>query len=243
MSANALSELCSLAGRRALVTGSAGGIGRAVVGLLMEAGAEVLGVDRESGDSPCETIGADLGDSAATRALAAELGRREPPFDVFVHCAGVTRDAVLWKMPPQDFSQVIEVNLVSAFTLLQHLVPGMRRLGDGRIVLIASINGERGKLGQSNYAASKAGLIGLAKTAAREVGRFGIRVNVVSPGLIETTMTAQLPEDVRRAAIEETVLGRAGKPDDVARAVLFLCSNLSGHITGQVLRVDGGQYL
>ena len=119
----------------------------------------------------------------------------------------------------------------------------MRAAGAGAIVLVSSINGERGKVGQANYAASKAGLIALARTAARELGGFGIRVNVVSPGWIETPMTAGLPEDVRQRAIEETALGRLGAPDDVAAAMVFLVSDLGRHVTGQVLRVDGGQLI
>jgi NAD(P)-dependent dehydrogenase (short-subunit alcohol dehydrogenase family) len=117
----------------------------------------------------------------------------------------------------------------------------MRKVGRGNVVLVASINGERGKFGQSNYAASKAGLLALAKTAARELGAFGIRVNAIAPGWIETAMTSSLPAEARRKATEETALGALGRPEDVARSILFLCSELSSHVTGQVLRVDGGQ--
>jgi acetoacetyl-CoA reductase/3-oxoacyl-[acyl-carrier protein] reductase len=119
----------------------------------------------------------------------------------------------------------------------------LRRSTRGSAVLISSINGERGKLGQANYAASKAGLIGLAKSAARELGRDGARVNVVAPGLIATAMTESLPAEILERAVAETVLGRAGRAEDVAGAVVFLCSNLARHITGQVLRVDGGQLM
>jgi NAD(P)-dependent dehydrogenase (short-subunit alcohol dehydrogenase family) len=136
---------------------------------------------------------------------------------------------------------VLAVNLDSAFHLLSGLAPLLRKSGRASVVLVSSINGERGKFGQANYSASKAGLIALAKTAARELGRFGVRVNAIAPGLVETPMTAQLEEAVRERAIEESALGRIGKPEDVARAALFLCSALGGHVTGQVLRVDGGQ--
>jgi len=121
------------------------------------------------------------------------------------------------------------------------VTPRLRARGGGSVVLLSSINGERGKLGQSNYAASKAGLIALGKTAAIELGHFGVRVNCVAPGLIRTPMTESLPPEVLQRAVDETALGRTGSPEDVANAVLFLCSDLSGHITGQVLRVDGGQ--
>jgi acetoacetyl-CoA reductase/3-oxoacyl-[acyl-carrier protein] reductase len=155
----------------------------------------------------------------------------------------VVRDAVLWKLDDQAWSDVLRANLDSAFHLLRATVPRMRAAGGGSIVLVSSINGERGKLGQANYAASKAGLIGLARTAARETGRFGVRVNVVSPGMVRTPMTASLPPEVVRAAEAEATLGRIAEPDDVARAVLFLVSDLSRHVTGQVLRVDGGQLI
>ena len=144
-------------------------------------------------------------------------------------------------MSDDDWDTVLRVNLDAAFRLVRAAIPPMRQAGSGHIVLISSINGERGKFGQANYAASKAGLIGFARTVAREVGRFGIRVNVIAPGLILTPMTTSLPDDVLARAVDETALGRAGRPADVARAVLYLCSDLSSHVTGQVLRVDGGQ--
>ena len=162
---------------------------------------------------------------------------------VFVHAAGISRDGMLWKLDDERWNTVMRVNLDSAFWLLRALVPGMRSARGGAAVLISSINGERGKRGQANYAASKAGLIALGRTAARELGHFGIRVNVVAPGLIHTAMTRALAEDITTAAIRETALGHAGEPEDVADAVLFLCSSMARHITGQVLRVDGGQLI
>jgi len=150
---------------------------------------------------------------------------------------------VLWKMDPDDWDQVVRVNLDSAFHLLRGAVPLLRAAGDASVILVTSINGERGKFGQANYAASKAGLIGLGRTAARELGAFGVRVNLIAPGMIETRMTAHLPEDVRRRARDESALGRLGEPGDVAGAALFLASPLSRHVTGQVLRVDGGQLI
>jgi NAD(P)-dependent dehydrogenase (short-subunit alcohol dehydrogenase family) len=175
--------------------------------------------------------------------MFAELRRRFDRLDILVHCAGITRDAVLWKMTDEAWGDVLRVNLDSAFFLLRHAVPLMRERGEGAIVLISSINGERGKFGQANYAASKAGLIGLGRTAARELGKFGIRVNLIAPGLIRTAMTEELSEEVIEAAIGEAALGRVGEPEDVARAALFLATPLSRHVTGQVLRVDGGQLI
>ncbi len=231
---------CSLAGRVALVAGGSGGIGGAVVAVLRRAGAEVLSLDRPGAVAPegAAHLECDLADAAAIGALQERLPER---LDLFVHCAGITRDAVLWKLAPEAWREVMQVNLDSAFHLLQLVVPRLRRAGGGSIVLIASINGERGKFGQGNYAASKAGLIALGKSAARELGSFGIRVNSVAPGWIDTDMTRALTDEQRGRALAECALAQLGRPEDVAGAVLFLCSELSSHVTGQVLRVDGGQ--
>ena len=232
-------DLLSLGGKTALVTGGSGGIGAAVVELLLRVGAEVHVVDLPDRSPPegARHLPCDLGDPEALEALCRDL----PEATLFVHCAGITRDGVVWKLRDEDWDAVLRVNLDSAFRLVRAVVPAMRANAFGRIVLVSSINGERGKFGQANYAASKAGLIGFGRSVARETGRFGIRVNVVAPGLIETPMTDALPEAVKARAVEETAVGTAGRPDDVARAVLYLCSELSSHVTGQVLRVDGGQ--
>jgi len=236
--------LLSLAGRSAVVTGGCGAIGAAIAASLDAAGATVSSLDLPGTEPPTNVAlePCDLAKPDDIARVARLLGERETAPDIFIHCAGITRDRVLWKLDDADWNDVMRVNLDAAFLLLRALVPGMREAGrGGNVVMIASINGERGKFGQTNYAASKAGLIGLAKSAARELGGFDIRVNVVSPGFIETPMTADLPEAVRNAAVAETALNRPGTPGDVAGAVLFLCSSLSSHITGQVIRVDGGQ--
>jgi acetoacetyl-CoA reductase/3-oxoacyl-[acyl-carrier protein] reductase len=240
-----LTPLLSLDGRTALVAGGSGGIGSATVALLAHAGARVVSVDRPGCAAPHDARGfeCDLSDARRVLALFERLQAEDLEPDVLVHCVGITRDAVLWKLDDEAWSSVLRTNLDSAFHVLRAAVPAMRKRRRGAVVLVSSINGERGKVGQANYAASKAGMIGLAKTAARELGRFGIRVNVVAPGLVKTAMTAGLPDAVVAAAIDESALGRVAEADDVARAALFLCSDLARHVTGQVLRVDGGQLI
>jgi acetoacetyl-CoA reductase/3-oxoacyl-[acyl-carrier protein] reductase len=236
----------SLAGRGALVTGAGGGIGGAVAAALRDAGARVVASDLPGREPPAgtEPLPCDLADAEAVRAAVAEAGERfDGRLHLLVHAAGIARDALLWKMRHEEWREVMRVNLDAAFLLLREAVPLLRAAGGGAVVLVSSINGERGKVGQANYAASKAGLNALARTAARELGRFGVRVNAVAPGLVLTPMTEGLPEEVRRRALEETALGRHGAPGDVAGVVLFLCSDLSRHVTGQVIRVDGGQLI
>mgnify|MGYP001546494566 CR=1 FL=1 len=223
-----------LDGKVALVTGSAGGIGSAIVDSIRDAGGTAVGFDLDQGD-----VGNDDDVRRAVSGVTEAHGR----LDCVVHAAGIARDQVLWKLSPEDWDQVQQVNLRSAFLLMRHAVPVMRRGEGGRIVLIGSINGSRGKFGQTAYAASKAGLIGLARSAARETGRFGIRVNVVEPGMVRTPMTEKLPPEIIQAAEQESLLGKLAEPSDIGAAVLFLCGPGGSHITGQVLRVDGGQYL
>ena len=227
----------------ALVTGSGGGIGGATATLLAAAGATVYAVDLPGRPVPAGVNAApcDLGDPAAVGELIADVSETTGRLDILVHAAGIVRDGVLWKMSDDDWADVLRVNLDAAFWLLRATAPVMRAGGGGSVVLVTSINGERGKFGQSNYAAAKAGLIGLGRTAARELGHFGVRVNLVAPGWIETEMTAGLPEAAHAKAVEETALGRTGRHEDVAAAILFLVSDMSRHVTGQILRVDGGQ--
>ncbi len=237
-------ETGRLDGQVAVVAGGAGAIGEAIADRLASNGARVFSLDvRSAADRPGVTsLVCDLSLSddvnAAMDRIDAEAGR----IDIVVHAAGVVRDARLWKLTDDDWRSVMSTNLDSAFYLLRAATPRLRRAG-GSVVLISSINGERGKVGQAAYAASKAGLNALAKTAARELGSFGIRVNVVSPGWIETPMTAALPDDVRERARQDSALGRLGEPDDVARVVMFLAGSLARHVTGQILRVDGGQLI
>ncbi len=231
--------------RVAMVTGGGGGIGRATASMLMQSGARVVSVDLPGRPSASgsQSLDCDLSDPAEVTSLFSAFDADFDRLDLLVHAAGTTRDGVSWKMSDENWRTVLGVNLDSAFFVVRQAVPRMRAAGGGAIVLISSINGERGKFGQTNYAASKAGLIGLGRSLARETGRFGIRVNVVSPGLIETEMTAGLPAADRQKAVDESALGTTGLPEDIAAAVLFLGSSRSRHVTGQVLRVDGGQLI
>jgi 3-oxoacyl-[acyl-carrier protein] reductase len=231
---------------RALVSGGQGGIGRATVAVLAASDHLVAVADLDGSTTPpgaTEAIASDLSDPAACVAAVERTAEMFGGIDVLVHSAGITRDRVTWKLTPEDWDAVMAVNLGAAFHLTRAAIPIMREGGGGAIVYVSSINGERGKFGQSAYAASKAGLHGLAKTVAREVGRFGIRINVVAPGMVRTPMTENLPEEVLEAARDDSCLGKLAEPEDIASVIAFLTSPQAGHITGQVIRVDGGQYL
>ncbi len=234
----------SPAGQVALVTGAAGGIGKAIVAAFREGGDTAVGFDTPRAfSSDPDLLRGDISRDDDVRGVVETVFKKYGRLDCLVHAAGIARDGVVWKLSPEDWDQVQQVNLRGAFLLLRHGVPVMREGGGGRVVLIGSINGSRGKFGQTAYAASKAGMIGLARSAARETGRLGIRVNVVEPGMVRTPMTEALPEKFRKAAVEESLLGRLAEPEDIAASVLFLCGPGGAHITGQVIRVDGGQYL
>ncbi len=240
-----------LAGEVAWVTGGASGIGRATSEMLAAAGATVVALDVAAPVTPSEAVAPaprgvarvrlDVRDTAMVDRVATALVARGLEPTILVNGAGITRDQVVWKLTDELWDAVVDVNLTGAFRLTRACAPLMRRRGRGAIVNIASINALRGKFGQANYAASKGGLIAFTRTVARELARFGIRVNAVAPGFIETPMTAALPPAVRAQAEAEVVLGRLGRPDDVAHAVVFLVSPLAAHITGHVLVVDGGQ--
>jgi 3-oxoacyl-[acyl-carrier protein] reductase len=167
------------------------------------------------------------------------LGR----LDILVCNAGITRDAVVWKMPEEAWDEVLDVNLKGCVAFCRAAAPTFRSQAHGRIVTLASINGLRGKVGQANYAASKAGVVALTKTLARELGPSGVTVNCVAPGLVATEMAAALPAEVTEQARKETALGRIAQPADVAQVVVFLCSEPARHVTGEVIKVDGGQYI
>jgi NAD(P)-dependent dehydrogenase (short-subunit alcohol dehydrogenase family) len=229
----------------ALVTGGSGGIGQAVIAELEREGARAVSLDvTPSGREGGEWVEADVRDDDSTRQAVEQVFETHGRLDLVVHAAGLVRDAVLWKLPVEDWDLVHAVNLRGAFILLRHAVPIMRRgRRGGRIILIGSINGSRGKFGQTAYAASKAGLVGLVKSAARETAAFDILVNLVEPGMVRTPMSDALTAEVRDAAMSESLFGSLLDPKDVAAAVSFLCGPGASRITGEILRVDGGQYL
>jgi len=238
-----------LAGKVAFVTGSTRGIGLAIARALHGAGAKVAVVGREQARSAA--IAAELGEraggfacnvadgvqvEAAIAAAESALG----PIDILVNNAGLTRDNLLLRLTDADWDAVLDANLKGAFHTTKAVIKGMMKRRAGRIVNITSIVGLTGNKGQANYAASKAGLIGFTKSVAKEYASRGILVNCVAPGFIETDMTAALPDAARASLLEDIALGRLGRPEDVAGAVLFLASDLAAYVTGQVLVVDGG---
>lgn len=228
--------------RVAVVTGGSGGIGRVIASALRATGARVVCLDVTPPQDD-EWVVCDVRDDSSVHAAIAQVIADHGRIDIAVHAAGVSHEAVVWKLPVEEWDRIHDVNLRGAFLLIRHVVPAMRVNGSGRIILIGSINGSRGKFGTSAYSASKAGLIGLAKSVCRETGRFAILVNVVEPGWVRTPLTDALGESIRSEALAETLLGELIEPEDVAAAVVFLAGPGSRRITGQILRVDAGQYV
>lgn len=229
----------------AVVTGAASGIGRELVAALQH-DAWVAGLDRESaGDTSPAAVqfSVDVTDRHAVAQVVGKISDERGGIDWVVCAAGIIRDRVSWKMEDDEWDDVIQTNLTGAFNVVRASLPWLRRSPAGRIVLLGSINGTRGGFGQANYAASKSGLVGLARSLALELARDGVTVNVVTPGFIDTPMTRTLPREVLQRAVARTPVGRMGLPQDVAAAVRFLCSEESGFVTGVVLPVDGGQLL
>ena len=229
-------------GKVAVVTGGCGGIGQAIMLALRDAGAKPVALDVQPAPEGLTAIKCDMRDDASVAAAIGKVHSEYGRLDFAIHAAGISRDAVVWKLTVDDWDRILAVNLRGAFLLLRHAVPLMRQQG-GRAVLIGSINGSRGKFGTSAYSASKAGLLGLARSVARETGKFTITVNVIEPGWVRTPLTEALPKEFRDAAQAESPLGALVEPKDIANAVLYLCGAGGARITGQILRVDSGQFL
>ena len=241
-----------LTGRTALVTGSTRGIGRAIAEMLAAAGARVAVVGREAGraQAVADTLGggaqgfaADVGDPASIATLVADVETAFGQIDILVNNAGLTRDNILFRLKDDDWDTVLDANLRGAFLLIRATARGMMKRRWGRIVNIASIVGLTGNKGQANYAASKAGLIGLTKSVAKELGSRNILVNAVAPGFIDTDMTAAMTPEARAALAGQIPLERLGTPQDIAGMVTFLASEHAAYVTGQVLVVDGGMVM
>jgi 3-oxoacyl-[acyl-carrier protein] reductase len=231
-----------MAGRNVLVTGGNRGIGLSIAQALVDGGDNVV-ITHRSGEPPegmqavrCEVTDSASVDQAFTEAEQVLGG----PVDVLVANAGVTRDTLLMRMSDEEFDTVVDTNLAGAFRCARRAVKGMIRRRHGRIIFISSVVGLYGSPGQTNYSASKAGLVGLARSISRELGGRGITANVVAPGFIETDMTAQLPEDRKQAYLASIPAGRFAHPEEVAAAVRFLAGDDAAYITGAVIPVDGG---
>ena len=234
-----------LAGKVCIVTGGSKGIGRAIVSLFAAEGARVYYLSRSEAEGDASLgsvkwIGCDVADEAkvaeAVEAIVAEAGA----IDALVNNAGVTRDGLVFRMSLDDWETVLRTNLTSAFLVSRAVARHMIKRRSGSIVNVSSVVGIIGNGGQTNYSASKAGLIGFTKSLAREVGSRGVRVNALAPGFIDTAMTEKIPPEAKEKLKAGIPLGRTGQPEEVAAAALFLCSDLSTYITGEVLKVDGG---
>lgn len=242
-----------LEGKTALITGAARGIGKALALRFAAEGANIaftdLAID-ENGKKTEEEIAAlgvkvkgyasNAADFAQTETVVKEVVADFGRIDILVNNAGITRDGLMLRMSEAQWDSVISVNLKSAFNFIHAVLPVMMRQRGGSIINMASVVGVHGNAGQSNYAASKAGLIALAKSIAQEVGSRGIRANAIAPGFIETAMTAALPDDIRAEWVKKIPLRRGGQVDDIANVATFLASDMSSYVTGQVIQVDGG---
>ena len=237
--------------KTAVVTGGTRGIGLAITQQLKAAGYKVAALyagneaaaEAVRNDLGVLCIKADVGDFEAVGAAFAEIEKTLGPIEVLVNNAGITRDGMLHKLTPGQWSEVIRADLDSVFNTSRHVIDGMRDRNFGRIINISSINGQKGQMGQTNYSAAKAGVIGFTKALAQETARKGITVNVIAPGYIDTDMVAAVPEKALEGIIASIPVGRLGKAEEIAGAVLYLASDGAAFVTGSTLTINGGQYI
>jgi 3-oxoacyl-[acyl-carrier protein] reductase len=244
-----------LKGKKAIVTGGARGIGKEIVMLFLKEGASIWYLDIMEGDSlaeykkTAEAVGAgatvafkkaDVSNETEVTAVVKEIIQESGGLDVLVNNAGITRDGLAMRMSLENWEKVLTINLTSAFLVSKHIVADMMKHRSGSIINMSSIVGIGGNPGQTNYSASKAGLIGFTKSLAKEVASRNVRVNAVAPGYIITDMTERLPDAAKQAMLSQVPMGRGGSAEEVAKAVLFLASDLASYITGRVIQVDGG---
>lgn len=237
----------------ALITGAGRGIGRAIAIALAKEGAEVVinynGSEErakevkqtiEENGGKASIYKCNVSDFAACEVMIKDIVKEYGHLDILVNNAGITKDGLIMKMKEEDFDSVLNVNLKGTFNTIRHSARQMLKQRSGKIINISSVSGILGNVGQANYAASKAGVIGLTKTMARELGSRGITVNAIAPGFVDTEMTGVLSEEIRENACKQIILGRFGKPEDIANTAVFLASDKADYITGQVISVDGG---
>lgn len=250
---NIIIKMGLLTGKTALITGAARGIGKAIALKFAEEGANIAFTDLkidENGEETrkeieakgvkCMAYASNAANFEETAEVVNKIKEDFGSIDILVNNAGITKDGLMLRMTEQQWDAVIAVNLKSAFNFIHACTPIMMRQRKGSIINMASVVGVHGNAGQSNYAASKAGLIALAKSVAQEMGSRGIRANAIAPGFIETAMTAALSEDVRKEWMKAIPLRRGGQPEDIANVATFLASDLSSYVSGQVIQVDGG---
>jgi 3-oxoacyl-[acyl-carrier protein] reductase len=241
-----------LENKKALITGALRGIGKTIADLFIAEGAEVWGLDYKTPEDLSDRVAAangklhwvqlDLSQTASIEGVIESTVKEAGGFDILVNNAGITKDNLSFRMSLEEWQKVLDINLSAAFFVARTVARDMIRKRAGSIINMASVVGIHGNGGQANYSASKAGLIGVTKSLANEVASRGVRVNALAPGSIESDMTAAVPEEARKKMIEVIPMKRTGKQEDVARAALFLASDDSSYITGQVLPVDGGMY-
>ncbi len=247
--------MIDLSGKVALVTGSTRGIGKATARKLSEAGAQVIVTGRSedrakavaqeiASDTGRQTfwLELDIGSEESVEEAVSRINEEVGSVDILVNNAGITRDTLFMRMKLQDWEEVLRINLTGTFLITQKLVKGMLKKRWGRIINLTSVVAFTGNVGQANYSASKAGLVGFTKTLAKELASRNITVNAVAPGFIETDMTDAIPEDLKGKYLEQIPMGRFGKAEDVANTVLFLASEMASYITGEVIHVNGGMF-